>query len=156
MGRKEDFDFLAGREWRVHNRALAQRLSGADEWNEFEATLLDFRHILAGYGNVDRFLAQRDGQDYEASSIRIFDPESGDWHIYWTDTLSYRVTPQVVGRFDGDRGEFFGEEPFQGKSTKLRFLWSDVGSTRPRWEQAYQHPSTGEWETNWTMTFEAK
>ena len=156
MGRKEDFDFLAGHEWRVHNRVLAQRFAGSDEWNEFEATLLDFRHILAGYGNVDRFLANRNGEAYEASSIRIFDPASEEWQIYWTDTLSYRVTPQVVGRFDGGRGEFFGEEPWNGKSTKLRFRWSDVGSSEPRWEQAYQDPGSGEWETNWHMTFEAR
>ena len=156
MGRKEDFDFLAGHEWRVHNRVLAQRFASSDEWNEFEATLLDFRHILAGYGNVDRFLANRDGEAYEASSIRIFDPTSEEWQIYWTDTLSYRVTPQVVSCFDGDRGEFFGEEPWNGKSAKLRFRWSDVGSSKPRWEQAYQDPGSGEWETNWHMVFEAR
>ena len=33
-----DFDFLIG-QWRIHNRRLKERLVGADDWEEFEATL---------------------------------------------------------------------------------------------------------------------
>ena len=54
-----DFDFWMGR-WSVHNRRLRKRLAGADEWDEFEATVVA-RPILGGMANEDEFRTDYDG-----------------------------------------------------------------------------------------------
>lgn len=144
------FDFLYG-SWTVHNRVLAERLAGSDEWREWEAQL-DVIPILGGMGNVDRYRAMRGGEPYEGMTIRLYRPETDDWQLYWIDSSSHAVTPQVSGPMHATGGTFFGEEMFEGRMVRMRFVWSHDGGDDVRWEQAYETPE-GEWEVNWIMTF---
>lgn len=149
-----DFDFLIGSRWRVHNRVLAERLAGSSEWREFEATLQDGLRIAGGLGNVDRFLALRDGESFEGNSLRLFDPKTREWTIYWIDSRDPALRFQVRGRFEDGVGTFYGEDPFEGRSVRLRFLWTRASESEARWEQAYWDEAAGDWETNWVMEFE--
>ncbi|HXV59467.1 MAG TPA: DUF1579 domain-containing protein [Vicinamibacteria bacterium] len=147
-----DFDFLLGKRWQVHNRVLIERLVGAEEWTEFEAVLDEVRPIANGLGNVDRFTADWNGP-FEGNSIRLYDPRTERWAIWWVDSRNPELRFQVEGRFENGRGEFFGEEVYRGRAVKMRFLWKDITSTSATWEQAYLDEGTREWETNWIMTF---
>ena len=104
-GRK-DFDFLHGR-WRVHNSRLARRLAGDDEWQEFAAVNV-CAPVIAGLGNIDRFDCERfpDGKPLHGLTLRLFDPTTRRWSIYWSDDRSGRLEPPVVGGWDGARGVF--------------------------------------------------
>jgi hypothetical protein len=144
------FDFLYGR-WAVRNRTLAQRLVGSTTWKEWDAEL-DVIPILGGFGNLDRFRAVRDGLPYEGMTIRLFQPATATWSVYWLDDRHLAVVPQVVGEMGESGGEFFGEETFDGSVVRQRFRWTHEEPERARWEQAYQQPD-GAWETNWTMNF---
>jgi hypothetical protein len=94
-----------------------------------------------------------DGDDFEGVSVRTFDRESGEWTIYWIDTGDATLREQVRGRFEDGVGTFYGTELYRGTSYRMRFLWKDIEPTSAHWEQAYQDPHTGEWETNWIMEF---
>jgi hypothetical protein len=37
--------------------------------------------------------------------------------------------------------------------SRVRFLWTQVTSGRPHWEQAFSADAGANWETNWTMDF---
>ena len=146
-----DFDFLMGR-WHVQNRRLKARLVGSDEWIEFPATL-EFGKILNGLANADQFKTEFNGETFEGVSLRVFNPATGLWTIYWMDTNRPILTEQVIGSFNNGRGEFYGEEDYNGRRVKLRFIWSEITKRSARWEQAYFDEATKEWETNWVMTF---
>ena len=148
-----DFDFLIGHTWNVKNRVLEKRLSGSNEWTEWDAALDDVRKIAGGYGNVDRFKAVLGGEPFEGNSLRLFDPKTDTWTIYWVDSRNPELRKQVTGGFENGVAEFFGEELYQGKTVKMRFIWSDITPSSARWEQAYLDASSGEWETNWIMEF---
>ena len=79
----EDFDFLAG-QWTVHNRKLKSRLSGWSEWTEFEAQV-ECRLILNGFGNTDSFQTTVEGRPWEGMSLRLFNPKTRLWSIYWAN-----------------------------------------------------------------------
>lgn len=147
-----DFDFLDGT-FAVANRRLAERLVGCREWIEFPARLEGHRKLLGGLANLDRFVAELDGVPFEGVSLRVFDPSAGLWTIHWMDTLSPRLTEQVVGGFRDGVGEFHGEELFQGRAVQLRFRWDEVTPESARWQQAWFDFERGEWETNWVMEF---
>lgn len=151
-----DFDFLVGKDWDVKNRVLKRRLVGCDEWTEFGAQLLDVRKILNGLGNIDRFVCTRDGEPFEAISLRMFNPESRKWTIHWADTSSAMLTEQVVGEFRSGEGHFEGTEICNGKQMQLRFHWSEMTESSARWEQAYFDEVREVWETNWIMEFTAR
>ena len=147
----QDFDFLFG-SWRVHNRRLRQRLAGSDEWEEFEATSVA-RPLIGGLGNEDEFRTEFAG-GFVAMSFRLFDPELGRWAIYWADSRRPGILDApVLGRFRDGVGTFEGEDTFDGRPIAIRFLWTDVGTPTPRWEQAFSDDGGRTWETNWEMRF---
>jgi len=107
-----DFDFWMSR-WNVHNRRLRKRLAGADEWDEFEATVVA-RPILGGMGNEGEFRTDYNG-GFIGMSFRFFDPAKKQWSIYWADTRRCgELDPPVFGTFSGDIGLFEGTDVFEG------------------------------------------
>ena len=146
-----DFDFFMG-SWNVRNRVLQKRLAGCDEWDEFEATSVA-RPLLDGLGNEDEFRTDFCG-GFIGMSFRFFDPKAELWSIYWADSRrSGALDPPVYGSFAGDRGVFLGEDTFEGRPILVRFVWSEINSGTPRWEQAFSEDDGETWETNWVMEF---
>jgi hypothetical protein len=149
---KHDFDFLHGA-WDVHSRYLKKRLKRSTEWIEFDARS-DVEPLLNGFGQLERFSAVRDGLPVDGITLRLFNPDTGEWSLHWADTARARVLlPPMVGRFKGDVGEFLGDETVDGKRVLCRFYWTRTADGSPHWEQAFSDDGGKTWETNWTMTF---
>ena len=146
-----DFDFYMGK-WRVHHRRLKERLAGSTEWQEFIGTS-EAWPLLGGAGNIDDNVLELPAGTYRAASLRSYDPDSGQWSIWWLDARSPRgpLDPPVVGSFKDGIGTFQCDDTFNGKPIVVRFIWSDITETSTRWEQAFS-PDGGEtWEVNWIM-----
>src|SRR5579871_4749263 len=104
-----DFDFLHG-SWLISHRRLRERLTGCDEWDSFESTTR-CRPILGGAGNMD----EGELRGYHAITLRLHDPESGNWSLYWiTDLTGAAIEPPVTGRFEGATGDFLGPDTHNG------------------------------------------
>jgi hypothetical protein len=146
------FDFLHG-EWRVAHRRLNERLKGARDWTEFEGQVR-VRPILSGLGNFDENVIELPTGVYEACTLRLFDPQSQNWSIYWIDGRNPKLDPPLVGRFTGTNGVFFGDDQHEGRPIRVRFTWTRSGENACHWEQAFSDDNGVQWETNWTMEFE--
>ena len=118
---KHDFDYLVGN-WNIRNRTLKEPLVGSDEWEEFDATQ-EFRLVLLGQGNFDIFRTKLDGKPFEGLTVRLFDPQTRLWTIYWADSNAMKLDDGKVGSFDGDEGDFFGREVIAGKDVIVKFHW---------------------------------
>jgi hypothetical protein len=149
---KHDFDFLHG-SWNVRNRYLRERLKHSDDWIEFDARA-DVEPLLDGFGQLDRYRTVRDGSPVEGITLRLFNPVTGEWSLHWADTVRVGVLlPPMVGRFNGNVGEFLGDETADGRLVLCRFHWIRTLDGSPRWEQAFSDDGGKTWETNWIMTF---
>lgn len=146
-----DFDFLAG-QWHVRNRKLKSRLDGCTEWDEFDATQ-DMRLVLHGIGNTDILSATVNEQPFEGMTLRLFNPSSRLWSIYWADSNSGILQPPVVGSFMGNTGLFFAEDLFKGKEVLVKFNWDKTDPDAPVWSQAFSADNGATWEWNWYMYF---
>jgi hypothetical protein len=146
-----DFDFLHGA-WRVRHRQRRERLAGCDEWIEFGGTV-EAAPILGGLGNFDRNVIDLPGGRYEASTLRLFHPDMGQWSLHWIDGRDPKIDSPLYGAFKDGVGTFFGDDTFRGRPIQLRFLWERPASATARWEQAFSADGGATWETNWIMEF---
>src|SRR5262245_53594881 len=132
---RTDFDFYFGR-WHGAIRKLAD-VSDRDcsEWVEFEATC-ECAPILSGLGNFETSVMHRDGEDVEGATLRLFDPATRTWKIYWmSERLPGVLDPPVVGRFEGERGVFEGPDEFHGQPILVRYEWDLLSPDKVRWAQ---------------------
>ncbi len=146
-----DFSFLRGMRI-IHHQRLKESMAGSDEWTTFE-TEYEAWDMLDGAASIDKVSGEVDGKPFEGVSVRTFDKDSDTWTIYWMDIWNSNLREQVKGRFESGIGTFYGTETYRGVTYRMRFLWKDITDTSARWEQAYQHPESGDWETNWIMDF---
>src|SRR5215475_3332170 len=115
----KDFDFWMGR-WTVRGRRLRERLADCDEWLDIEATSVAWP-LLGGLGNVDTFETDFQG-GFSGMSLRLFDPHTRTWSIYWADSLNPGpLEDPVVGAFDGDVGVFECEDVLRGRPILVRY-----------------------------------
>jgi hypothetical protein len=151
-----NFDFLVGKST-VLNRRLKERLNNCNEWIEFDAEM-DTKKIYNGLIVMDEMTTAYFGEEFIGLSIRMLNPETNIWTIYWADTMSHerQLSEQVVGKFEDGIGLFYGKEMFDGKEIDLRFTWKKETEETALWEQAYYDKRQQTWETNWTMLFTRK
>jgi hypothetical protein len=146
-----DFDFLIGN-WSVRHRRLKRRLAGDTESIEFSGPA-SARSILGGLGNFDEYHIDLPSGAYIGSTLRLFNPATGLWSIHWMDSRDPKLDPPMIGSFEGGRGLFFGDDTFEGKPIRVRFIWSGMTASACHWEQAFSIDGGESWETNWTMSF---
>jgi hypothetical protein len=148
---RHDFDFFFGK-WKQHNRKRVKPLvQGDDEWVEFESES-EAQPILGGLGNVDTFKAPnfpgRPG--FEGFSLRLFEPSTGLWRIWWASTIGDgELTPPVVGRFGDGIGLFECDEVIEGVPVRTRFTWKDITPDGATWEQSFSFDGGETWDPNW-------
>lgn len=149
---QRDFDFFYG-SWTVKNRRLRSPLSGSTDWYEFDSTATA-RPVWNGLAQMDEFVAPETpvGPIY-GMTVRLFNPQSGQWSMNWASAKSAAFGPPTVGSFENGRGEFFDQEVFEGRSIFVRYVWSDITADSCRWEQSFSADGGKTWETNWTMAF---
>lgn len=128
-----DFDFVYGT-WNVHNTKLRDTTDPTcDEWVEFGATSEVFP-ILHGYGHIDRMVVPDppDGEPFEGFTLRLFDPDTERWSIWWSSTRTPgRLDVPVEGAFDGTHGTFECDDVVAGRgASSLRMAERRCAGTR--------------------------
>jgi hypothetical protein len=147
---QHDFDFLIGK-WKVHNRRLKEPLAGSKEWYEFDA-VNTARKVWGGKANMDEFEGDTPtGQHLQGMTVRLYEPKSHQWRLYWANSTRAIIDVPTVGEFKNGRGEFFDEELYNGRSIFVRYVWSDITANSCHWEQAFSTDGGKTWETNWIM-----
>lgn len=152
---QHDFDFLTG-DWIVLNQRLKQRFVGSNDWESFTARQTN-QPLPAGIGNYDDFIASDWRPDFVGMSLRVFNPVTQLWSIYWLDNQSGglnaqgQLNPPVVGKFAAGIGTFTGDDVIEGRQVKVRYVWSNISANTAHWEQAMSLDGGKSWEVNWKM-----
>ncbi|MFJ9538438.1 hypothetical protein ACIRPX_14350 [Streptomyces sp. NPDC101225] len=149
MSGPHDFDFLHGA-WRVAHRRRTDFLDPDSGWLEFASTSR-CTPLFDGAANIDEIDLPRLGA--KGLTLRLFDAEHEQWSLNWSSSRTGTLFPPVTGRFDGDRGEFYGDDVHDGRDVRVRFVRADVSPAAAHWEQAFSTDGGANWVTNWTMDF---
>lgn len=143
---RHDFDYLVGH-WNLRNRKLKSRLTGSTEWIDFTSRV-EMHQILDGLGNIDKYTEQSTDKRYEGVALRLFDPATRLWSIYWADGNSGKLDPPVVGSFENKVGHFFAKDTYKGRKIIVVFRWDVRNPGLPIWSQAFSVDEGRTWEWN--------
>jgi hypothetical protein len=144
---RADFDFEVGR-WNVRSRRLTEVLRGSTDWEEFDGVSVA-RKVLGGLGMIDEITNARPSGPVQGMTLRLFDPQTQQWSIYFANSIQGTLTTPLIGEFTQGRGEFYAHEPIGGQHIFSRYLWLDITLTSYRWEQAFSADGGRTGETNW-------
>ena len=145
-----DFDFLVGK-WKMHNRHLNKRLENCQEWTEFDSNDENSK-ILTGNADMDTYSTRefpgQEGKLFEGLTLRLFDPKTRLWSLYWIASNTGTIDPPVVGSFENGIGHFFAKDTLKGKPIIMLFRWDARNKERPVWGQAFSADKGKTWEWN--------
>lgn len=150
-----DFDYLEGK-WKMYNRRLNKRLANCTEWTEFESD--DINHkILAGTANIDTYSTTQmpgpngtpgNGKLFEGVTLRLFNPQTRLWSLYWVPSNTGVLDPPVVGSFENNIGHFFCKDTYNSQNIIVVFRWDARDKNKPVWSQAFSTDKGKTWEWN--------
>ena len=126
-------------------------LSGSTTWVEYEGTS-DVQKVWGGKANLLVLVAEGPAGRIEALSLRLYNPESHQWSLNFSNVNGGVMAIPTVGEFKNGRGEFYNQETFNGRSIFVRFVISDITVNSCRFEQAFSDDGGKTWEVNWIAT----
>jgi hypothetical protein len=144
---QHDFDFEIG-SWNIHLSRLKDRLAGSTTWVDFDGTSVT-RKVWNGRANLEEFETDSSQGHIEGLTLRLYNPQSHQWSIYWANGKDGILAQPMIGEFKNGRGEFFDQEPWKGRAVYVRFIWSDTTTKSPHFEQAFSDDGGKTWEVNW-------
>lgn len=143
---QHDFDPLIG-SWKYHLKRRLNPLTGSNKWVEFEGIGVCYK-IWDGRANLDTIELDGPGGHIEGLTLRVYNPESNQWRLYWANSKIGILDPPQIGEFKDGRGEFFAQDTINGKVILIRYAW-DLTTSTPHFEQSFSEDGGKTWEVNW-------
>jgi hypothetical protein len=145
---QHDFDFAFGT-WKEHTSRLQQPLTGSTTWIEMDGTSV-VRKIWNGRANLTELESDGPTGHLELLALRLYDPQAHQWSLtFATSKVGILGMPPTIGEFKNGRGEFYDQEPFNGRAILVRFTIFSINADSAQSEQAFSDDGGKTWETNW-------
>ena len=147
---QHDFDFDRGT-WKIHIHRLLHPLTGSNEWTDMDGATVT-RDIWNGRANLATVEADGPTGHLELLSLRLYNPQSHQWRIYFDTSDSGILGVPSIGEFHNGRGEFYDQENYHGRAILVRFrIWANSSDSLTS-DQAFSTDGGQTWETNWVNT----
>lgn len=145
---RHDFDWDLGA-WKTHQKRLLHPLTGSTTWVEYQGTDV----VRKVWDGADTAIIEADGQagHLEIFALRLYNPDSHQWSIFFTNPASGSMSIPTVGEFKDGRADFYDQEPYNGRMILVRFSISDIKADSCHFEQAFSEDGGKTWETNFIV-----
>jgi hypothetical protein len=144
---QHDFDFEAGT-WKIRLKRLLHPLTGSTTWVEFDGTSVT-RKVWDGRAWLEEFETTGPSGHIEGLTLRLYNPQSHQWSLYWANSKDGTLGQPTIGEFTNGRGEFFDQEPFDGRVILVCYVWSEITPNSAHFEQSFSADGGKTWEVNW-------
>ena len=144
---EHDFDSHIGT-WKTHLTRLQKPLTGSKTWVEYEGTTV-VRKVWDGRANLVELSADGAAGHIEALSLRLYNPESKQWSLNFSNVRGGTLSPPAIGEFKNGRGEFYSSETLNNRAIFVRFVISHINENSIRFEQSFSDDGGKTWEPNW-------
>jgi hypothetical protein len=145
------FDWDLGT-WKIHMDRLAHPLTGSTTWIHMDGTTTN-SPFWNGRGNIAQVEADGPNGHLQLLALRLYNPSTHEWSTsFATSGVGVLNTPTgrpIFGSFKDGRGEFFDQEPYNGRAILVRFRIWPIDQNNAQSEQAFSADGGKTWETNW-------
>ena len=148
---RHDFDFEFG-SWTTHLSRRLKPLTGSTTWVEYDGTSV-VRKVWNGAANLGELELDGPAGHIEGLSLRLYNPQSGQWGISFSNSAGGTLGPAMMGGFKDGRGEFYDAETLNDRAIFVRFIFSDITPHSFQLEQAFSDDGGKTWEANWIAKF---
>lgn len=147
---QKDFDFNIG-VWKTRIRRLRHPLAGSKEWMDVSGTVTVSK-VWQGRANLEEIEADGPAGHLEGMTLRLYNPESRQWYLYWSNSNSGTLGAPSIGGFANGRGEFYSQDQLNGRTILVRQIYSDITANSYHFEQAFSDDGGKTWEPNWVAS----
>ncbi len=144
---QHDFDPLIGK-WKYHLKRRQNPLTRTNTWVEFEGTGACFK-VWDGGAQLDTIEVDGPTGHIEGLTLRVNNPQTQQWRLYWANRKIGILDPPQVGEFKDGHGQFFAQDTINGKTILIRFDWTNMTTNSPHFEQSFSDDGGKTWEVNW-------
>jgi hypothetical protein len=145
---QRDFDFELGT-WKMRVKRLLHPLTGSHVWVDFSADSFT-RKVWGGRAQLEQFEGDAASGHLEGMTLRLFDPQSHEWRLYWATSKDGSLGVPQIGQFtQKGRGEFYAQDFYQGRAVLIRFIWTVINPNLAHFEQSFSEDGGKTWEVNW-------
>ena len=149
---RRDFDFELGT-WAINVKRLQHPLSGSKTWMSPAGYSHIVQQVWGGNASLAQLANDRPSPHYDGLMLRLYDPHTHQWRIYWGSSKTGVLDAPMIGHFTNGRGEFFVHDTYEGKPIRVRLVYSDITPSSFRTETAFSADDGKTWEPNLVQTF---
>ena len=151
---QHDFDFNIGA-WNTHIKRLQHPLTGSNTWVELNGTVV-VQKVWNGRAQLEEIEADGPTGHFEGLTLFLYNPQSHQWSQNFASSSGGTLSVPTVGKFKDGRGEFFDQEPFNGRTILVRVVWSNISPNSHQFEQSFSDDGGKTWEPNFVATLTRK
>jgi len=144
---QHDFDPLLGN-WHYHLRRRLNPLTGSNTWVDLTGTGVCYR-LWDARAQLDTIVVNGSSGRLEGLTLRLYNPKSHEWRLYWANSKDGVVVVPQIGRFRNGHGEFYAHDTLTYRSIFVKFDWTGLNSPSPHFEQSFSDDGGKSWEVNW-------
>jgi hypothetical protein len=137
---QRDFDFEIGT-WKI------------DSPNMPSGRLHLVRRVWDGCASLAELEETLPAPHFLGLMLRLFDPQSHEWRVYWGSSTSGVLDAPLIGHFDHGIGSFYGHDTQDGKSVSVRVVYSGITPTSFRTVQSISSDGGRTWKAQMLQTF---
>ena len=144
---QRDFEPLLGR-WSFQLKVRLKPLTGSTQWIDY-AGGGECTPLWHGRAQLDTINLKGPTKHIECLTVRLFNPKTHEWRLYWANSRDGLVVAPQIGSFKAGHGEFYAQDLLDDKSILVKFDWSGLVSKSPHFEQLFSNDGGKNWEVNW-------
>jgi hypothetical protein len=144
---QRDFEPLLG-SWNYHLKRRLKPLTGSTQWVDLRGRG-QCMPLWHGRAQLDSFNAEGSTGHIEGLTLRLYNPKTHEWRLYWANSKDGLIVVPQIGQFKAGHGEFYAQDTLDDKSILVKFDWSALTSASPHFEQSFSNDGGKNWEGNW-------
>jgi hypothetical protein len=104
-------------------------------------------------GSIAQLRLPKPAPHIRGSLLKLYNPKTHDWSVYWADAVDGTLSPPMVGKFSHGLGTFVGNDRVGGHRVLVRLTYRDITTSSFKTTQSTSSDAGKAWSHAVTETY---